>query len=62
VELLLFGLRTRIDLQLVFNYFSTHPDKIAGGLGKEIIVLVEELQELRLLSQTHVGANANDSV
>jgi hypothetical protein len=46
----------------LFNYLSAYPDKIECESGKDITILVEELQELRLLSWTHVGADADGSV
>jgi hypothetical protein len=51
-----------VDLKLVFNYFSAYPYKIGGEPGKNITVLVEELQELCLLSRTHHGADADSFI
>jgi hypothetical protein len=47
----------QVDLQLVFNYFSTYAYMIGGGPSKNITILVKELQELCLLLWTHFSAD-----
>jgi hypothetical protein len=47
-ELLLLGLRTRVDLQLMLDYLPTYSHEVGGGPGKNITIFVKERQELRL--------------
>jgi hypothetical protein len=62
VELLLYGLHVRIDLQLVLDYLSAYPYEIEGGPRKNITILVKELLELHLLLWTHFSAKAGGSI
>jgi hypothetical protein len=52
----------RVDLPLVFNYFSAYPHEIRGGPCKNITVLIKELLELHLLLWTHFSANVDNFI